>query len=800
MGDINHKPNPNLYICTDNFGVSGVTTQVYYMARGMAALGWEVHIICYSTAGNYFQAFQRLPVKIHAVDTFTHEDYGKFYTFKTQDTIDISNKVIQYLNNYSIFNTNKPGIIILNYMLSMFFLLDKIPPNIGRVFTLHSDEKFYYKLLQHFYPLFDGITACSDYINSQAKSFLKSVNSCQPNAAIPYGIEIPLTLKDYKLRVIYSGRLVEYQKRIFDIIEIGNLLKKWNVPFHLTLVGDESNRSTLAQRIHHLGLEDCVSIIGPLNNKEVIEQLKMHDVFLQVSEFEGLSLSLLEAIANGVIPVVSKISSGVAEIIEHGVNGFLVERGDIQGFASILRDLASCFHKFNNFRQSARQAIINKGCSAEAMASLYARFFDRVLSFNHLNYEHRLKRRVDLNFALEEISPQSNVKLSQEKPVLTHPAVVDSFPKNQVIYIQAKPTITFFIDGMHVGGVQTFVRHMVLGLNKFGWNARIAIYVNNRYSQEVTNLENQGVPIIPFYYTDEYNQHLSSTILSTIGQDSKGIVIPNYISQIYNSFKDLPPNLLGAHIFHADEPYYYKIFRQNVDKLKAAVAVSQVCYQKALDTLNQTSASLPLERIPYGVQMNSTWQERRYSQTLRIIYSGRIIEHQKCIFEIPELASLAKRRGLSCQWSLVGDGADAELLQHRIHSLRVEDCVHLLGTAPPNVLSHLLNEHDVIVLTSEYEGLPLALLEAMGHGCVPIVYDIPSGIHEVIKHEYNGFIVPYNDREKFVASLALISCNADVLRDMSYHAWTTVYPAYSVDTMVSRYVKFFNEVLFNHDS
>jgi glycosyltransferase involved in cell wall biosynthesis len=797
MKPVRHQPQ--LYICSDSFGVSGVTTQAYYLARGMAALGWDVHVICYSTHGNYYPAFSSLPITIHQINTFTCEDFDKLYSYNRQDKIDIAAKVREYLHHNAIFDPVKPGVLVINYMLSMLYILDSIPHNIARTFILHSDEKYYYHLLQHFYHHFDGIVAVSEHIYTHAQKFVPLNQLSQPTAVIPYGIETPITQDNHKLKIIYTGRFVEYQKRIFDTLEIAYLLKLWQIPFHLTLAGDQSNRITLDKRIQHLGLEDCISIIGPLSREEVSQQLKLHHVFLLVSEFEGLSLSLLEAMAHGTIPVVSKISSGVEEVIQEGVNGFLVETGDIHGFASVLRDLAAGFSKFKSLSNAAVTSIRNKGCTAETMAYRYAKFFDRVLSWNDLNCDRVRQQTVDQNFALEEISPQSAVKITPPHYCLPEISTTPVAKTQQITYIQEHPSVTFFLDGMHVGGVQTFVKHMLVALHQHQWNARLALYVNNLDDLEVRKLQQQGIPIIGYSFS-EHLEELPQEIASALLPDTKGIIVPNFITQVYERLNQIPSRFAISHIFHADEPFYYDIFQNNLSRIQSAIAVSQVCYQKANQILKNNSTTLPLTRIPYGVKMNSQWLERTNSQTLKIIYSGRIIEHQKCIFEIPELAALAKQKGLSCEWTLVGEGDDSELLMHRIRSLRVDDCINLVGRVTPELLSHLLNHHDVVILTSEYEGLPLALLEAMGHGCVPVVYDIPSGIHEIIKDQHNGFITPQNQRVEFVEALRQLCFDRGLLKEMSYHAWETVYPTYSVNEMVSKYINFFDEVLQNHDN
>jgi hypothetical protein len=61
---------------------------------------------------------------------------------------------------------------------------------------------------------------------------------------------------------------------------------------------------------------------------------------LQVSDFEGTSVSMLEAMAHGVVPVVTAASSGIAGVIQHGENGFVVPVGDMAAMAREVKRLA----------------------------------------------------------------------------------------------------------------------------------------------------------------------------------------------------------------------------------------------------------------------------------------------------------------------------------------------------------------------------------------------------------------------------------------------------------------------------
>ena len=117
---------------------------------------------------------------------------------------------------------------------------------------------------------------------------------------------------------------------------------------------------------------------------------------------------------------------------------------------------------------------------------------------------------------------------------------------------------------------------------------------------------------------------------------------------------------------------------------------------------------------------------------------------------------------------------------------RTRPNVTLRGPIPSSEVTALLREHDVLILLSEYEGLPLSLLEAMGEGLVPVVTDL-SGISAVVTPECG---LPVANGEVALAENALLRLGADrsLLAALSAGARTRARTSYSARTMVSRYL------------
>jgi hypothetical protein len=92
--------------------------------------------------------------------------------------------------------------------------------------------------------------------------------------------------------------------------------------------------------------------------------------------------------------------------------------------------------------------------------------------------------------------------------------------------------------------------------------------------------------------------------------------------------------------------------------------------------------------------------------------------------------------------------------------------------------------------------MPNALNEAMGHGCVPVVTDVRSGIPEVVRDGVNGYLVPVGDVEAFARRLALLYQDPQARRALARQAHQTVLEeGYRAQDMVNGYRELFHRVL-----
>ena len=104
----------------------------------------------------------------------------------------------------------------------------------------------------------------------------------------------------------------------------------------LILIGPEHDNGKLRNFIVQRGMMDSVFLLGWRD--DVPSLLHASDIYVASSKSEGLGLNLIEAMVCG-LPVVASKNRGHSEIIQHGINGFLVEQNDAEEMAKYILEL-----------------------------------------------------------------------------------------------------------------------------------------------------------------------------------------------------------------------------------------------------------------------------------------------------------------------------------------------------------------------------------------------------------------------------------------------------------------------------
>ena len=235
---------------------------------------------------------------------------------------------------------------------------------------------------------------------------------------------------------------------------------------------------------------------------------------------------------------------------------------------------------------------------------------------------------------------------------------------------------------------------------------------------------------------------------------------------------------------HSDDPDYWCVVEALTPETHggSSVCVSQFLAQQLRQRLPATNPQV----IPYGITL-PTAQAIFSDQPFRVVYSGRMVECQKCIQQVVHTLIHACRATSRIEAHLIGDGLDRAACQQLVLQAGLADRIHFHGRVPPEQVQPLLQCSQAILLMSDFEGLPVALLEAMAAGVVPVVRAIESGIPELVHHERTGLLVG-NDPAEAAAALLRLSHEPDLWQRCSTQSRALVEAGYGADQCFERWL------------
>ncbi|MFQ6015654.1 MAG: glycosyltransferase family 4 protein [Anaerolineae bacterium] len=168
--------------------------------------------------------------------------------------------------------------------------------------------------------------------------------------------DVPISKEEAKHYLGLNGKVILTIARLTPWKGVDKLIKllpgirEEQPEAQLIVVGEGPEQTKLQHLAQKFDVAECVTFAGSVPNEEIPRYLRAADVFVLYSGYEGLSHTLLEALAVGV-PVVASAKGGNGEVIRDGVNGYLVKWGDEERLrTSILkvlndRELAQRFSK-----------------------------------------------------------------------------------------------------------------------------------------------------------------------------------------------------------------------------------------------------------------------------------------------------------------------------------------------------------------------------------------------------------------------------------------------------------------------
>jgi N-acetyl-alpha-D-glucosaminyl L-malate synthase BshA len=352
------------------------------LGQELAARGHDVHFITYAP-----------PIRMNQNDPHIHFHQAAVVSYPLFDhspyTLSLATEMLE------VFEKESLDLLHVHYAIphSVSALLARsmaAPRRLPFITTLHGTDITLVGNNRSFLPITrysieqsDGVTSISRYLLDRT---LRDFDIKRPIEVIPNFVNCDLYFRqpDPKLRAEWApnGEVILMHlsnfrpvKRILDAVEIFVMVRE-RMPAKLVMIGDGPDRGPAEQLVRTRGVENDVIFLGKQNGVQA--KLSQADLFLLPSQLESFGLAALEAMACEV-PVIATNVGGVPEVVEHGVDGYLVEPGDVKLAAKYAIDLLSRADRAREVGLLARAHAKEKFCANDVIPK-YERYYEQVLA------------------------------------------------------------------------------------------------------------------------------------------------------------------------------------------------------------------------------------------------------------------------------------------------------------------------------------------------------------------------------------------------------------------------------------
>jgi N-acetyl-alpha-D-glucosaminyl L-malate synthase BshA len=365
--------------CYPTYGGSGVVATE--LGSELAARGHEVHFISYAPPIRMNSNEPRVyfhEVEVASYPLFDHPPYTLALATKMLEVFDSQALDLMHVH-YAIPHS-------VSAMLARSMAAPRHLPFIttlhGTDITLVGSNRSYLPITRFSIEQSNGVTAISRYLQEQT---VREFEIRTPIEVIPNFVNCDLYTRsvDPALRAQWAPggepilmHLSNFRpvKRVTDVVEIFAAVRA-KMPAKLVLIGDGPDRGAAEYLVRKKRLQKDAIFLGKQDH--VYEKLGAADLFLLPSQLESFGLAALEAMACEV-PVIATRVGGVPEVVEHGVDGYLVEPGDVSGAARHAIDLLSRADRGREMGQQARIDARKKFCANDVIPA-YERYYRKVL-------------------------------------------------------------------------------------------------------------------------------------------------------------------------------------------------------------------------------------------------------------------------------------------------------------------------------------------------------------------------------------------------------------------------------------
>ena len=345
----------NLIFFLSRFGIGGAGNSIFQLCKGLSKKKFNISIICLNNCP-YDKEFKKIGIKV--------------YKIKSNKTIFAMTKVLnitkylvskKYIKNIFISNIHYTNILSLIFLRNLddlkILLVERTPLMELNIYFNFVDfiKKNIIKLLIYLlYNFSDSIVCNSKNISKYFKiKYNLKTKTIFPPSVIYFSKSRQKIYKKNKTLIIATVCRLTEEKGVDVLFQALSLLKFNN--YKLLIVGDGAEKLKLKQISKKLDISKKIKFFGFM--KDVRPVLKLSDLYVNSSYFEGFPNSVVEAINYGIPVICSQSHGGINEILLNGKCGTIFKNGDSFDLASKIQKYYNNPKKYFSITKLAKQNI-----------------------------------------------------------------------------------------------------------------------------------------------------------------------------------------------------------------------------------------------------------------------------------------------------------------------------------------------------------------------------------------------------------------------------------------------------------
>lgn len=326
---INERNRTILFDCCEGLGLGGIEAWTQNLVLELAKRGWkDIYIL--SPKGQY-----NVPCELQNYIEYFNADKAYFYDKKK--IVDIARCIIRHMPCTIV--TSQPNVLL--FLASI--VKQHFPGSVKIISVIHGGlERICdsYLVKDRYIDRYIGVSQDIEEIligrgvKKERIAHITCPVKCDEVLKRKYTIN-----QTEPIKIGYAGRLIVLQKRSDLLLKLIDLLEEKGINYRMEIAGDGTGRHEIEEFVKKRRIAHKVSILGALDREKMVFFWKNQDVCVNVADYEGRSISIMEAMANGAVPIVTA-TSGVREDITDGWNGYIVELEDYHTMAERVEWLA----------------------------------------------------------------------------------------------------------------------------------------------------------------------------------------------------------------------------------------------------------------------------------------------------------------------------------------------------------------------------------------------------------------------------------------------------------------------------